>query len=127
MKTMLKAKIHRARVTDANLDYEGSITIDARLLEASGILPFEQVHVWNVTRGARFVTYAMLGERDFGEVVINGAAAHLAKKGDIVIIAAFDTLTSEEVAHHRPRLVYVDEKNRIVAGKSPAPKLSALS
>jgi aspartate 1-decarboxylase len=127
MKTMLKAKIHRARVTDANLDYEGSITIDARLLEASGILPFEQVHVWNVTRGARFVTYAMLGERDFGEVVINGAAAHLAKKGDIVIIAAFDTLTSEEVAHYRPRLVYVDEKNRIVAGKSPAPKLSALS
>jgi aspartate 1-decarboxylase len=127
MKTMLKAKIHRARVTDANLDYEGSITIDARLLEASGILPFEQVHVWNVTRGARFVTYGMLGERDFGEVVINGAAAHLAKKGDIVIIAAFDTLTSEEVAHYRPRLVYVDEKNRIVAGKSPAPKLSALS
>ena len=127
MKTMLKAKIHRARVTDANLDYEGSITIDARLLEASGILPFEQVHVWNVTRGARFVTYAMLGERDFGEVVINGAAAHLAKKGDIVIIAAFDTLTNEEVAHHRPRLVYVDEKNRIVAEKSPTPKLSALS
>ncbi|MDY7016986.1 MAG: aspartate 1-decarboxylase [Nitrospirota bacterium] len=127
MKTMLKAKIHRARVTDANLDYEGSITIDARLLESSGIVPFEQVHVWNVTRGTRFETYSMLGERDTGEVVINGAAAHLAKKGDIVIIAAFDTLTNEEVAHHRPRLVYVDEKNRIVAEKSPAPKLSALS
>jgi aspartate 1-decarboxylase len=127
MKTMLKSKIHRARVTDANLDYEGSITIDARLLEASGILPFEQVHVWNVTSGTRFVTYAMLGGRDTGEVVINGAAAHLAKKGDIIIIAEFDTLTNEEVAHHRPRLVYVDEKNRIVAEKSPAPKLSALS
>lgn len=127
MKTMLKAKIHRARVTDANLDYEGSITIDARLLEASGILPFEQVHVWNVTRGTRFATYAMLGGRDTGEVVINGAAAHLAKKGDIVIIAAFDTLTSEEVAHHRPSLVYVDEKNRIVAEKSPVSQLNALS
>jgi aspartate 1-decarboxylase len=127
MKTMLKAKIHRARVTDANLDYEGSITIDVRLLESSGIVPFEQVHVWNVTSGTRFETYAMLGGRDTGEVVINGAAAHLAKKGDIVIIAAFDTLTNEEVAHHRPRLVYVDEKNRIVAEKSPTPKLSALS
>ena len=122
MKTMLKAKIHRARVTDANLDYEGSITLDARLMESSGILPFEQVHIWNVTRGTRFVTYAMLGGKDTGEVVINGAAAHLAKKGDIVIIAAFDTLTNEEAASHSPKLVYVNEKNRIVAEKSPIPQ-----
>lgn len=122
MKTMLKAKIHRARVTDANLDYEGSITLDARLMESSGILPFEQVHIWNVTRGARFVTYAMLGGKNTGEVVINGAAAHLAKKGDIVIIAAFDTLTNEEAASHSPKLVYVNEKNRVVAEKSPIPQ-----
>ena len=127
MKTMLKAKIHRARITDANLDYEGSITLDALLLEASGILPFEQVHVWNVTTGSRLTTYALLGDRGSGEAVINGAAAHLAKKGDIVIISAFDVLTDEELAHYRPRLVYVDEKNRIVAEKSPTPKLSALS
>ena len=127
MKTMLKAKIHRARVTDADLDYEGSITLDAELLEASGILPFEQVHVWNVTRGTRFVTYAMLGGRGSGEVVINGAAAHLAKKGDIVIIAAFDVLTNEELVLHRPRLVYVDGKNRIVSQKRPIPSLCVTS
>jgi len=79
MKTILKAKIHRATVTDADLNYEGSITLDEDLLRAAGLLPFEQVHIWNVTRGTRFITYTMLGGKGTGEVVINGAAAHFGK------------------------------------------------
>lgn len=119
MKTILKAKIHRATVTDADLNYEGSITIDEDLLRAAGLLPFEQVHIWNVTRGTRFITYTMLGGKGTGEVVINGAAAHLANKGDIIIIAAFDIFSEEELIHHHPRLIYVDEKNRIISQKTP--------
>src|SRR5881398_142194 len=88
-RSMLKSKIHRATVTDANVDYKGSVTIDSRLLEAADILPFEEVHVWNVTSGTRLRTYAMAGEAGSGVVCINGAAAHLAKPGDIVIIATF--------------------------------------
>ena len=123
MRTILKAKIHRATVTDADLDYEGSITLDVDLLKASGILPFEQVHVWNVTRGTRFITYTMLGGEGTGEVIINGAAAHLASKGDIIIIAAFDTFSDKDLTHHRPRLIYVDEKNKIISQKSSEIKL----
>ena len=124
MKTILKAKIHRATVTDADLDYEGSITLDEDLLKAAGLLPFEQVHIWNVTRGTRFITYTMLGGKGTGEVVINGAAAHLANKGDIIIIAAFDIFSEEELIHHHPRLIYVDEKNRIISQKTPELKLT---
>ena len=124
MKTILKAKIHRATVTDADLNYEGSITLDEDLLRAAGLLPFEQVHIWNVTRGTRFITYTMLGGKGTGEVVINGAAAHLASKGDIIIIAAFDTFSEEELIHHHPRLIYVDEKNRIISQKTPELKLT---
>ena len=89
---MLKSKIHRATVTDANIEYEGSITLDEGLMEAAGILPFEQVHIYNITNGARFQTYAIKGERGSGEVCINGAAAHLAKKGHMVIIASYASM-----------------------------------
>jgi aspartate 1-decarboxylase len=115
---MLKAKIHRARVTDANLDYEGSVTIDAALMEAADIIPFEQVHIYNVTNGSRFETYAIKGERDSGVICINGAAAHKARKGDVIIIASYGLLNEEEIIHHHPKLVYVDEENRITEVKS---------
>ncbi len=115
---MLKAKIHRARVTDANLDYEGSITIDEELMEAADILPYEQVHIYNVTNGNRFETYALKGTRGSGVICINGAAAHKATAGDLIIIASYGMLNEEEYAHHRPKLVYVDEANRIIQVKS---------
>lgn len=114
MRTMLKSKIHRARVTAANLHYEGSITIDPILLEAADILPYELVHVLNINNGARFETYAIAGERGSGEVCINGAAARLASRGDIVIILSYQALTEDAARDHKPKLVYVDEDNRIV-------------
>ncbi len=119
----LKAKIHRARVTDGNLDYEGSITIDEELLEATGIFPFEQVQVYNVTNGNRFETYALQGERGTGVICINGAAAHLARRDDLIIIACYSLFNEEEFKHHHPTLVYVDEENRIirVAGHKEKP------
>lgn len=110
---MLKSKIHRATVTDANVDYEGSISLDEELMEAAGILPFEQVHIYNITNGARFQTYAIKGERGSGEVCINGAAAHLAKKGHMVIIASYASMEEIEAVRHEPILVYVDAENRI--------------
>ncbi len=115
---MLKAKIHRARVTDANLDYEGSITIDEELMEAADILPFEQVQIYDLTNGNRFETYALKGKRGSGVICINGAAAHKATTDDLIIIASFGLLDKEEHAHHRPKLVYVDEANRIIQVKS---------
>ena len=114
MRTLLKSKIHRARVTDARIDYEGSITIDPLLMEAADILPHEQVHVLDVTNGARLVTYAIPGRPGSGEVCINGAAAHLVRPGDLVIVLSYVTLPEEEARRHQPRLVYVDEANRIV-------------
>lgn len=110
--TLLKAKIHGARVTDADLDYEGSITIDSSLLETAGILPHEKVHVWNRTNGNRFETYAMAAPPGSGTVMVNGAAAHLAKRGDIVIISAFGQYTEDEARAHRPRIILVDDQNR---------------
>ncbi|MBI2852955.1 MAG: aspartate 1-decarboxylase [Chloroflexi bacterium] len=109
MRTMLRSKIHRARVTDANIDYEGSVTIDRTLMQEADILPYEQVHVLNVNNGARFTTYAIEGEK--GEVCINGAAARLAAKGDIIIILAYSTVDDEEARNFKPKLVYVDAKN----------------
>jgi aspartate 1-decarboxylase len=111
---ILKAKIHRASVTNANLDYEGSITIDEALMEAADILPFEQVQIYNVTNGNRFETYTIKGERDSGVICINGAAARKAGKGDVVIIASYGLFIEQEYAHHHPKLIYVDEANRIV-------------
>lgn len=103
-----------ARVTEHNLHYEGSITIDEGLMEAAGLVPFEQVQVYNVSNGHRFETYVIRGERGSGVIGINGAAAHLAKKGDILIIACYSLLDEEELKDHRPKLVYVDEDNRVV-------------
>src|SRR5947209_10503592 len=112
-RSMLKSKIHRATVTQADVDYEGSVTIDADLLAAADILPFEEVHVWNVTRGTRLRTYAMEGEAGSGVVCINGAAAHLAHPGDLDIVATFTQLDEAHVREHRPRVVLVDERNRV--------------
>jgi aspartate 1-decarboxylase len=111
--TMLKGKIHRATVTEANVDYEGSLTVDSTLLEASGILPWELIHVWDVTRGTRLVTYAMPGEPNSGVICVNGAGAHLVRVGDLVIVAAYCELDETEARRHRPTVVRVDEKNRI--------------
>jgi len=115
MRTMLKGKIHRARVTAANLDYEGSITIDQLLMEAADILPYEMVHVLDINNGARFQTYAVKGEAGSGEIVLNGAAARLVLKGDIVIILSYCTVSDEEAGLIKPKLVYVDAKNNIVS------------
>jgi len=117
MRTMLKGKIHRARVTDANLDYEGSITIDGLLMEAADILPYEMVHVLDLNNGARFETYAIEGERGSGVVCINGAAARLVSTGDRVIILSYKVVAEEEARSNQPKLVYVDERNAIVKDK----------
>ena len=117
MRTMLKSKIHRARVTEVNLNYAGSITIDRLLMEAADILPYEMVHVLNLNNGARFQTYAIEGEPGSGEVCINGAAARLVSTGDTVIILAYMAVADEEARAVQPRLVYVDEHNAIVEQK----------
>jgi aspartate 1-decarboxylase len=112
-RSLLKSKIHRATVTHADVDYEGSVTLDSHLLEAADILPYEEVHVWNVTRGTRLRTYAMVGEPGSGIVCINGAAAHLAQPGDLVIIATFTQLDDAAARRFKPKVILVDENNRI--------------
>ncbi|MBA7469366.1 Aspartate 1-decarboxylase [subsurface metagenome] len=114
MRTMLKGKIHRARVTDANLNYEGSITIDELLMEAADILPYERVQVLDIDNGARLETYAITGERGSGEICINGAAARLVSVGDKVIILAYSIVSDEEARDAKPRLINVDERNAII-------------
>src|SRR5262249_38047973 len=114
MRTMLRGKIHRATVTGADLDYEGSVTIDVELLERADIIPYQQVDIWNVTNGERFQTYALAGQRGSGVVCINGAAAHKARKGHIVIIASFGLMTEAEARQWTPRCVFVDAHNRPV-------------
>jgi aspartate 1-decarboxylase len=114
-RTFFKSKIHRATVTHADLDYEGSVSIDDDLLDASGILEYEAVHVWNITRGTRLQTYAIKGGRGSGIVCINGAAAHLNRPGDLVILATFAELDEAEVRGFKPTVVQVDARNRIVA------------
>ena len=115
MRIMMKSKIHRATVTHADLDYEGSVSIDEDLLEAAGIWEYESVHIWNITRGTRLETYAIKGERGSGTICINGAAAHLNKPGVLVILATFAELEDSEARVHKPVVVLVDRKNRIVA------------
>jgi aspartate 1-decarboxylase len=110
---MLKSKIHCATVTDADINYEGSVTIDEELLEASNILPFEKVEIYDRTNGNRLQTYAIAGRKGGGEVCVNGAAANLVKKGDVVIIASYVMLHEEKVKSHKPSLVYVDSNNKI--------------
>lgn len=114
MRTMLKSKIHRARVSQVNLDYEGSITIDKVLMEAGDLLPFERVEVLNINNGARFSTYAIKGEANSGVIGINGAAARLVAKGDMIIILSYCQLPDDEAIAMEPTAVYVDEKNRVI-------------
>jgi aspartate 1-decarboxylase len=121
LRTMMKSKIHRATVTQADLHYVGSVTVDEDLLEASDILPGELVHIVDVTNGARLETYTIAGERGSGVIGINGAAAHLVHPGDIVILIAYAQLTTEEAKELQPHVVFVDADNRIVTlGNDPA-------
>ena len=113
-RTMFKSKIHRATVTDADLDYEGSVTIDEDLMEAAGIWSYEAVHIWNITCGTRLQTYAIKGQRGSGVICINGAAAHLMKPDDMVIIATFAELEESEARAFVPKVVLVDRQNKIV-------------
>lgn len=126
MRSLFKSKIHRATVTQANLEYEGSLTIDALLMRAADILPYEEVHVWDVTTGARLTTYAIEGPEHSGVICVNGAAAHLVHPGDVVIIATFAQYDAQEVAGHQPIVVLVDGRNRIVDDRhveTPGPAL----
>ncbi len=115
LRNMFKAKLHRATVTDANLNYEGSVTIDKDLLDASGILEFEKVDIWNITNGSRFSTYVLEGRRGSGEICLNGAAARLVQVGDRVIIATFAMMEEKELEGFKPTVVQLDEHNRIVS------------
>jgi aspartate 1-decarboxylase len=117
-RSMMKSKLHRATVTQADLEYEGSLTLDRLFLQAADILPFEEVHVWNVTRGTRFCTYAIEGEAGSGVVCVNGAAAHLASAGDVIIVATFTWMDEPTARHHQPRVVLL-RNNRIVSQSLP--------
>lgn len=110
---MLKSKLHRVRVTDANLDYEGSLTVDASLMKAAGIMPFELVRVYNLNNGERFETYAIEGPADSGLICLNGAAARKGVIGDLLIIATYALYREEELIAYKPLIVYVDKDNRI--------------
>ena len=116
MRTMLKSKIHRARVTRVNIDYEGSITIDKRLMEEANILPYEQVQVLNINNGARFTTYAIEGKS--GELGINGAAARMVAIGDVIIILSYAFVNDDEAYEFTPKLVYVNARNAIIETKT---------
>jgi aspartate 1-decarboxylase len=126
---MFASKIHRATVTGADVDYEGSVTIDRDLLDAAGILEWEEVHVWDVTNGARLATYAIAGERGSGDVCINGAAAHLVRPGDLVILATFAELDDAAARAHTPMVVFVDEANRVreLRPEVPGPATATLN
>jgi len=111
--TLMKSKLHRATVTEANVEYEGSISIDSVLMRAADIQEYERVAVWNCTNGARLETYAILGEEDSGEVCVNGAAAHLCKPGDVVIIATWAQMSPAEARGYEANRVFLDGRNRI--------------
>ncbi|MBK1734808.1 aspartate 1-decarboxylase [Halorhodospira abdelmalekii] len=119
--TMLKGKLHKARVTQTELEYEGSCAIDLDLLEAAGICEYEQIHVYNIENGERFVTYAIIGERGSRMISMNGAAAHKCNAGDRVIICAYAGVMQEELTHFQPRLVYLDEGNCITQRRGAIP------
>ncbi len=121
IRTLLKSKIHRASVTQCELHYEGSCAIDEDLLDAADIAENEQVHIWNINNGERFVTYAIRGERGSGMISINGSAARRASVGDLVIIASFAGMSEAEMATHKPRLVFVDECNRQTTARDHVP------
>ena len=111
-RTLLKSKIHRAAATHCELHYEGSCAIDEDLLDAAGMVENEQVHIWNINNGERFITYAIKGQRGSGMISVNGSAARRASTGDLLIIAAFAQVPEDQVATHQPQLVFVDEHNR---------------
>ena len=108
---MLKSKIHRAVVTDADIHYEGSVTVDRSLMELADLVPYEQVHVWDLDNGNRVVTYVIEGERDSGEICMNGAAARLIHKGDLVIISSFSSVPEDKAGKYHPKVVFVDADN----------------
>ncbi len=118
---IFKSKIHRATVTHADLEYEGSVTVDSDLLREANILAYEAVHIWNVSRGTRLMTYALPGPAGSGVLCINGAAAHLNKPGDLVILATFAEMSAEEARVHKPRVVRVDAKNRLTDTSDEVP------
>jgi aspartate 1-decarboxylase len=124
-RTLLKSKIHRAVATDCELHYEGSCAIDENLLEAANIVENEQVHIWNINNGERFVTYAIKGERGSGMISVNGSAARRAAVGDLLIIAAFGQVHEDQVAGFQPKLVFVDDKNQIKELRSHVPVQAA--
>ncbi|GAC1627280.1 MAG: aspartate 1-decarboxylase [Nevskia sp.] len=123
--TMLKCKLHRARVTHAELDYEGSCAIDGRLLDLAGIHEYEQIQIYNVGNGERFTTYAIRAENGSGVISVNGAAAHKARVGDRVIICAYAEVEAAAVKVHKPKLVYLDEANRVTRTANTIPVQAA--
>ena len=128
-RNVFKSKLHRATVTQADLHYEGSVTVDQDLLDAADIAQYEAVHIWDVTNGSRLMTYALNGSRGSGVVCINGAAAHLVRPGDIVIIATFCDLEEAEMKKHTPNVVLLDGQNRIReknATEVPGPLMRAV-
>lgn len=120
-RTLLKSKIHRVAVTQCELHYEGSCAIDENLLEAANIAENEQIHIWNINNGERFITYAIRGERGTGMISVNGSAARRASAGDLIIIASFAQVAEAEVAGHEPKLVFVDDDNRQTGLRSHVP------
>src|SRR5882757_2005876 len=123
--TMLKCKLHRARVTHAELDYEGSCAIDGRLLDLAGIHEYEQIQIYNVGNGERFTTYAIRAENGGGIISVNGAAAHKARVGDRVIICSYCDVDAREAKVHKPKLVYLDEGNRVTRTANTIPVQAA--
>ena len=123
--TLLKAKLHHARVTHSELEYEGSCAIDGQLLDAAGIREYEQIHIYNKTNGERFTTYAIRAQRGSGVISINGAAAHKANPGDLIIIATYGVYNELEMARFEPELVYVDADNRILDTRHAIPVQAA--
>ena len=124
-RTLLKSKIHRVAVTQCELHYEGSCAIDEDLLDAANLVANEQVHIWNIDNGERFVTYAIKGERGTGMISVNGSAARRASVGDLLIIAAFAQVHEDQVATHEPQLVFVDANNRQVELRHAVPTQAA--
>jgi aspartate 1-decarboxylase len=116
---VLKSKIHRATVTDTNVDYDGSLTLDGMLMREANLIPYEQIHVYNIANGERFTTYLIKGKDNSGEVVVNGAAAKRVNSGDMVIIAAYATMDEAEMDFFVPRVILVDDQNRITSLRSP--------
>ena len=120
--TLLKAKLHRARVTHSELEYEGSCAIDGHLLDTAGIHEYEQIHVYNITNGERFITYAIRAAEGSGIVSVNGAAAHKASPGDVVIICIYTQVNQQELVNFKPTLVYLDENNKITHCRDSIPR-----